>query len=124
MIKGSNLDRQFRKKEARALFEELYDLVAIAYYPDHPLVLRAANMMINVLIDMKEYESAERFARICYDCLTKPIDIESIDVADAAEALAEATCIPIEHGGIGNIIEAEKLDRKTLRIKMFIYTCM
>jgi tetratricopeptide (TPR) repeat protein len=119
VIKGANFNRQKNYNEAKIVYEELYNLVAEAYYVDHPLVLTAANCLIGVLILIKEYEDAERYARITYECLTRPVDTESIKVAIAAESLARLTFELVCKKGVegGNIMEAEMLCRKSLRIK-------
>jgi hypothetical protein len=57
-----------------------------------------------------------------YECLTRPIDTESLDVANAAQSLADVIyelflCKGLEGG---DIIEAEMLARKSLRIKEVI----
>lgn len=55
-----------------------------AYYPNYPLVLTAANYLIQTLIITVEYKGAERYARICYECLTRPVDNETEEAANAA----------------------------------------
>lgn len=54
--------------------------MAIKYYPTHPLVLKTANILIEVLLRTKYFEDDERYARIAYECLIKPVDTESIEV--------------------------------------------
>jgi tetratricopeptide (TPR) repeat protein len=71
---GINLELQLKFKEVLVLYEEAYNLAAIAYSLDHHLVLRAAYFVIEILLKTEEYETAERYARICYECRTKPID--------------------------------------------------
>ena len=74
--------------------------------------------MINVLILTEEYEDAERYARISYECLTRSIDTESEEVANAAESLANIMYNLIRRGVEGvNVVEAEMLSRKVLRIR-------
>jgi hypothetical protein len=121
--KGSNFASQQEYSEAKSVFEEVYNLVAEAYYVDYPLVLKAATFLINVLIQTEEYEDAERYARITYECLTRPVDTESEEVANAAESLANVTYLLIHRKGVkdGDIVEAEMLSRKSLRIKEKIY---
>jgi hypothetical protein len=86
------------------------------HYLDHPLVLMVANDMIHILIMLEEYVDAERYARISYECLTRPIDTESEEVANAAMLLADVTFQLILDGKDGDIEEAEMLARKSLRI--------
>lgn len=114
---------QFKYKEAQLVYEEMYNALVEVYQPDHPKVLAAANQMIQNLIDLKEFGDAERYARISYDCLTRPVDTESIGVAHAAMALADVTykliCESKQEGW--NMLEAEMLARKAIRIYEKIY---
>jgi tetratricopeptide (TPR) repeat protein len=116
--RGHNIISQHKYSEARSVYEDLYNLVAEAYYVDHPLVLEAANFLIKVLIQLKEFETAGGYARITYECLTRPVDPESIDVATAADSLANIIFESVFLNGVegGNIVEAEMLSRKALRI--------
>jgi hypothetical protein len=52
--------------------------------------LGAANYLIQILTQLNEFELAERYARVCYECLTRPIDTGSKQVAIAARSLAQA----------------------------------
>jgi tetratricopeptide (TPR) repeat protein len=117
--KGKNFVQQRKYNEAKIVYEELYNLVAEAYNVDHPMILEAADYLIDVHIVTKEYEDAERYARINYKCLTRPVDTESMAVANAAESLANVTyalvCEKGEEGG--DIIEAEMRCRNSLRFK-------
>jgi hypothetical protein len=74
VTRGEHFVRQKNYNEAKTVFEDLYNLVFEAYYVDHPMVLKAANRLIDVLIQTEEYEDAERYARITYECLTRPVD--------------------------------------------------
>jgi tetratricopeptide (TPR) repeat protein len=121
--KGQNLGSQSKNNEAKAVFEELYNFIVEIHYPDHPLVLTAANRMIEILITLEEYEDAERYARISYECLTRPTDTESEEVADAAMTLASVTYNLICCGKDGNMAEAEMLARKSLRITQKNHGC-
>jgi hypothetical protein len=62
---------------------------------------------------------AERYARVCYECLNRPIDTESEEIADAAAVLARVSYELISKNGLesGDILEVEMLARKALRIK-------
>jgi tetratricopeptide (TPR) repeat protein len=60
MLKGDNLRMQKKYIEAKIVYEECYNLVAEAYYVDHPLVLEAANGLVSVLMRLKENYDAER----------------------------------------------------------------
>jgi hypothetical protein len=114
---------QQKYSEAKTVYEEMYNLVAEAYYVDHPMVLTAANYLINVLILTEEFEDAERYARISYECLTRSVDSECEEIANASESLANVTFELICRKGVegGDIMEAEMLCRKALRIKEKIH---
>jgi AcrR family transcriptional regulator len=116
--KGKFFNMQQKHSEAKTVYEELYNLVAEAYTVDHPMVLNAASFLINTLIKTDEYETAERYARISYESLTRPIDPESLEVAEAAALLAYVSyeLIRSTESGNGNIVEAEVLSRKAKRI--------
>lgn len=45
-------------------------------------LVSAADDMIEVLIKLGEVYDAERYARICYECLTRPVDTESKEVGE------------------------------------------
>lgn len=115
---GMSLCLQHKFSEGRVQYEEAYNLVVTAHYPSHPMVLKAANYLIDVLMHLEEYDCAECYARVCYECVTKPIDTESLDVATAADCLSIAILKLIRVNGPkgGDIMEAEKLARKAVRI--------
>jgi tetratricopeptide (TPR) repeat protein len=158
--KGFNFSFENKFNETKVVFEEMYNVFVEAYYPDHSKVLEAANKLISILIDLKEFEvylhiliciilllifrldfhsfcykyynfsemkqDAEWYARNSYECLTRPVDTESNEVASAAESLATVTFkLLLKYEGEGkdhgDITEAEMLVRKALRIreKMF-----
>jgi tetratricopeptide (TPR) repeat protein len=48
--KGKNLRWQKEFSEAKIVYEDVYNLVAEAYYVDHPLVLKPANFLIDILL--------------------------------------------------------------------------
>lgn len=60
MLKGRSLKDQNKNVEAKIVYEECYNLVAEIYYVDHPLVLNAANGLIDVLERLEEHYDAER----------------------------------------------------------------
>jgi tetratricopeptide (TPR) repeat protein len=60
MHKASALYNQSKFSEGKDVCQEVYNLMAEAYYPDHPKVLSAANFLINTLIALEEYYDAER----------------------------------------------------------------
>jgi tetratricopeptide (TPR) repeat protein len=126
IIRGKNLrvqanfdDTHVALNKAKAVFEEAYIIVSEAYSLGNPMTLEAANLLISCLIELGEFYDAERYSRMCYECLTRPIDTESLDVADAAESLADVTYRLFLSEGLegGDIVEAEMLARKSLRIK-------
>jgi hypothetical protein len=94
--------------------------LAKADIPKHPLLL---SNLINELIDLKEYYDAERYARMYYKQSTQHVDTENLEVSNAAELLAEAvSMLYARHGPKKfDILEAEVLSRKALRIIERIY---
>jgi tetratricopeptide (TPR) repeat protein len=79
-------------KESKAVREEAYMYVNAVYDPEHPLVLEAAGNLIETLFLTGDHYDAERFARICYQSLTRPpLDPESYEAAKAAGNLAQAS---------------------------------
>jgi hypothetical protein len=69
------------------------------------------------------FHTCTRYARISFELLTRPIDTESEQVANAAQVLADVTYQLIAQNGAadGDILEAEKISRKTVRIKERIH---
>jgi tetratricopeptide (TPR) repeat protein len=108
--------------EVKAVREEAYMYVNETYNPEHPLVLEAGGRLIEILNKTGNYYDAERFARICYESLTRvPLDPDSYEAAAAARNLAEASfnlfpeSVDIDPES-ADIDEAEILARKAVRI--------
>lgn len=78
---GISLYQLYEYKKAKANFEECYVLILD---PTNHLSFKIANELIDTLIRLKEYHTAERYACHWYDSLME-IDKESIDVSSAAE---------------------------------------
>jgi tetratricopeptide (TPR) repeat protein len=105
--------------EAKAIFEEAYMHISEANHPEHPLVLKAGDHLIDSLSLTGEFYDAERFARICYQSLTRPpLDPESYLVARACLNLAKVSCglIRGNNSEVVDIEETEMLARKALQI--------
>lgn len=66
-----------------------------------------------------EYYDAERYARINFEILTKPIDNETLDIGNYSESLAIISYHLIQENGLdsGDIAEAEMFARKAIRVK-------
>jgi hypothetical protein len=80
--------------EGKAVYEERYNYLVEVYDPEHPLVLKAAGKLIEILnlSEVGDYYNAERFAKVCYEALTRPpLDPESYEAAKAALNLARAS---------------------------------
>jgi hypothetical protein len=102
-------------------YEATYELLADAYNPYHPEALKIVSLLIPILLDLREFKDAERYARQLYDSLTKPIDDESEEIAIAADCLASVIYHVVFGNDIdGDIREAEYLSRKSIRIMMRI----
>jgi tetratricopeptide (TPR) repeat protein len=105
--------------EAKTVREEAYMYVNATYDPEHPLVLEAGGYLIEILNETGNYYDAERFARVCYEALTRaPLDPDSFEAANAASNLADASRNLINENGplSADIKEAEILARKAVRI--------
>jgi hypothetical protein len=89
------------------------------YNPEHPLVLEAGGKLIEILVLTGDFYDAERFARVCYEALTRaPLDPDSFEAANAAKNLVNSSYLLIETNGpeSANIDEAEMLARKAVSI--------
>jgi hypothetical protein len=105
--------------ETKAVREEAYIYVSEQYNPEHPLVLEAGGALVHILNQTGDFYDAERFARICYEGLTRaPSDPDSFEAAKAARNLANASCNLICKNGpdSADIEEAEMLAKKAVRI--------
>ena len=76
--------------------------------------------MIDFLIKSNELYDAERYARISYECLSRPESDQNNDmVANVSHALASVTLQLLKQGSkakdIGNKVECEMLAKKALR---------
>lgn len=117
--RGHNPQSLERKCEAKICYEDAYNLVAITYWPSRHIVLRVASNLIAFLNITSEYYDAEGYARICYECLTRPVNSESEEIAEAAVLLASVSFHLCQQQGIKegeDIAEAEFLARKSLCI--------
>jgi hypothetical protein len=105
--------------EAKAVGEEAYLHVSEVDNPEHPLVLEAGGKLIEMLNATGDFYDAERFARVCYEALTRgPLDPDCFEAARAAMNLANASCNLIIKNGpeSADFDEAEMLARKAVRI--------
>jgi tetratricopeptide (TPR) repeat protein len=122
MKKGKILQSRRQFKECKAVYEEACNLMATFHYPDHPIVLKTANFLVQVLIQLKEYTDAERYASVLYECLKgESEDTENEEVAIAANSIASVTYSLADIGTGGDILLAERLSRKSLRIMKRIH---
>jgi tetratricopeptide (TPR) repeat protein len=131
LTKGGCLFVQEKYSEAKIVVSETYDLMATTYDLDHPLVLKAANQLVTILISNKEYYDAQRYATISYELLARSNDPESDDVADAAFSLAQISetlyCDEEVEGGTPEDFKIEFLEmlaKKSLRIKVCTSICI
>lgn len=76
--------------DIKVICEEVYN-ITVDYYPcDHPKVLDKVNILVEILIKMEEYIDAERYARVCYECLLKN-DSDILELSTIANLLAVVT---------------------------------
>lgn len=78
---------------------------------------------MDILIALELYDDAQRYARICYECLTRPVDTKSLEVAESAQSLGHGILRILSSGSNegGYIIEAEMLVRKAISIKSKLF---
>jgi hypothetical protein len=62
--------------EATKYSEEAYNLASEMHGPEHPEVLSAATTLIKTYLGEDKYFDAERFARINYECLNDPNNVQ------------------------------------------------
>jgi tetratricopeptide (TPR) repeat protein len=89
-LKGLCLYTTLKFDKVKIIFEEIYIIMSSAYFPDHPKVLDKVKFLVAILIEMKEYIDAERYARVCYECLLKN-DSDILELSTIANLLAVVT---------------------------------
>jgi tetratricopeptide (TPR) repeat protein len=120
---GEAFHKMGKLTESKAIREEAYMHVSEIHNHEHPLVLEIGGNLIEILIATGELYDAERFARVCYDSLTRvPLDPDSYEAANAARNLTEVSCDLIRANGLDsvNIEEAEMLARKAVYSKALV----
>jgi hypothetical protein len=112
-----------KPKEARIIYEECYNLLAIQYNPVHPKIVDAVSNLIKNLCIENEYALAETYARLTYETLMSPYndyELESAAVATGIHNLSYCIFYSVQADGPGSegykIEEAETLAREALRI--------
>jgi hypothetical protein len=123
-LKGRLLSTMLKFDEARKMFEDSYNLMAETYDPSHPKVLAIGSLLINILIEKKEYYDAERFSRICYECLKRTDDCESYLMCKVMRDLANASFnlfVIDNNKDTLNSIEIEMLLRNAINIEEKYY---
>ena len=75
--------------EALAIGEEAYTIASKHYSPSHKKVLKASRQMINCLIAMREYDSADAFCRMNYANLIDPMNAGEYDVEDGPDIMSQ-----------------------------------
>jgi tetratricopeptide (TPR) repeat protein len=117
--KGENLYFQMKYREAKVVFEEAYNIMAERHDPSYPDTLDAALRLIDVLIHTRDYYDGERYARMCYDLITHPVDLDNEDVARSASSLAQVSYLLNKENKVKKrevYFEIEFLFRKSIRI--------
>jgi tetratricopeptide (TPR) repeat protein len=119
-LKGRFLSTMSKFDEARTMFEDAYNIMAETYDPSHPKVLAIGSLLIDVLIVKEEYYDAERFSRICYECLKRVNDHESYLMCKIMQDLANASFhlfIMNNNTDTLNLLEIEMLLRNSINIE-------
>ena len=68
--------------EALAAAEESYLIASKHYSPAHKMVLDASRQMINCLIEMKDYSTADTYSRMNYANVFDPMNTTEYDIVD------------------------------------------
>jgi hypothetical protein len=110
---------QGKFEEAIIFAEEAYNVVVVAYDCVHPLVQKAAGILISCLIMKGNLVDAERYAEVTYANLRdhkNGMDQESEDVAMGAYNLAN-----VIFRQNGDLVKAERLARESIRIRAQLF---
>jgi hypothetical protein len=76
LLKLSSAHSAMNTGEATKYSEEAYNLASEMHGPEHPEVLSAATTLIKTYLGEDKYFDAERFARINYECLNDPNNVQ------------------------------------------------
>ena len=82
--------------EALAFAEEGYILVSKHYNPAHKMVLQTSVRLINCLIEMKDYSTADTYCRMNYANVIDPMNTEEYGVEDRLSAMGLLMTIWLE----------------------------
>jgi hypothetical protein len=110
--------------DIKVICEEVYN-ITVDYYPcDHPKVLDKVNILVEILIKMEEYIDAERYARICYECLFR-LNPESMPLYFIAFQLAKVTFKLIEQNTspIRDLIDIKEVESLLIKVFKFRIKC-
>ena len=75
--------------EALALGEEAYTVASKHYSPAHKTVLKASRKLIDCLIVMKDYSTADAYCRMNYANLNDPNNAEEYDPEDGVNVMSQ-----------------------------------
>ena len=79
--------------EARASAEESYIIASKHYSPAHKTVIEASNPLINCLIEMKDYSTADAYCRMNYSNMIDPKNAGEYGVEDRMNAMSQLVLI-------------------------------
>ena len=86
---SNSLRLESKYPEALAAAEESYLIASKKHSPAHKMVLVASRQMINCLIAMKDYSTADTYCRMNYSNLFDPLNTEEYDVDDKADSISQ-----------------------------------
>ena len=75
--------------ESLAVAEEAYLIASKHYSPAHKMVLKASRQMINCLMTIKDYSTADTYCRINYANVIDPMNAGEYDVVDESSTMSQ-----------------------------------
>ena len=121
------LRNQLNLPEALAVAEESYIIASKHYSPAHKSVMRASVPLIDCLIDMKDYSTADAYCRMNYANLIDPVNAGEYSVDDGMNVMKQLVSIwlmkepdedEIEEKALAD--EAIDLSRKSYALSRFV----
>ena len=85
--------RECKYLEALAVAEEAYTIASKQYSPSHKMVLRASNQMINCLIVMGDYSTADTYSRMNYSNYMDPMNAGEYDDSTGMDVMNQLVLI-------------------------------
>ena len=122
---GGALYRESKYSEALVAAEESYILASKHHSPAHKRVLQASRQMINCLIALKDFSTADAYCRMNYSNLVDPLNAGEYDTEDKINVMSQLVDIwlwkePDEDEIVEKALADEALD---LSRKAYEFVC-